>query len=125
MSSSTAANENGSYFEEQLDRNALNPFAAFELRADDLLLTQYGTRLHFKLAVKHVFESGDLGAKTSGPGVPLWKHLTVAKDMLFGDSVSSRAFERLKKKWGRMFALVVEILCPLSLTLWCPLTGSY
>ena len=67
-----------------------DPVCSFGLRADDVLLTHNGARLRFKVLVKHVFESGDLGARTSGPRIPLWKHLNVAKGTLFGDGVSSR-----------------------------------
>lgn len=67
-------------------------------RAYDFLLTIQRASLYIKLVVKHGFVGGDLRARTSRPKVPSWKHLNVAKDMLFGDRVSSRAFERLKTK---------------------------
>ena len=64
------------------------------------MLTQYGAKPHFKRAVKHLFERGEAGTLTIGPRVPLLKHLNVAKEILIGDEVSSRAFERLKLKWA-------------------------
>ena len=84
MSLSTAANENCSYIEEQLNRDALNPFAVFGLRADDVLLTHNGARLRFKVLVKHVFESGDLGATTGDPRVLygdifMWRRIGCSK----------------------------------------------
>lgn len=69
---------------------ALNPFAVFGLRADDFVLTQYGAGLHFKRAVKHLFERGEAGALTIGPRVPLLKHLNVAKVMDYQHHLETR-----------------------------------
>ena len=90
MASATAVNEDCSYIEEQPNRGAQNKFGVFGLRADDVLLTHNGARLHFKQLVKYVFNSGDHGARTDGPRVSLWRHLNMATDRLFECGVSSR-----------------------------------
>ena len=51
-------------------------------------LSQGGLRLHFKQVVKHAFERCEGAATSRGPRIPLWKHVNITKDMLFGPAVS-------------------------------------
>ena len=103
MDSSVSVNENGSYFTEQLakGKHDFDPFAVLGLFPDDIFLAQYGARKHCKRVVsRHVDESDGGAAKTTGPRVPLWAHVHMAHELLFGADVSSDLFESRRMQWA-------------------------
>ena len=130
------------HFERQLRAKehaaALDVFAVLGLPADDPGLTQRGASQHYRRkVVRHVALRGGANAQapTSGPLVPLWSHVNVAKDMLL-DDVTAAQFEDLRQFWetlsvptwnpfaaaGSPDALQPRLPGPRTLTSCCPPT---
>lgn len=94
MSQFNAVNAPGSYFASQIALGAaehLDVFAVFGLHADDFQLTLRGVRYHLRTVVmRHVFERGiPATAASSGPRIPTWTQVNVARDILISHGVDN------------------------------------
>lgn len=99
MAGFAPTNVPGSYFESQANSNVLDFFAVIGLHADDSRLTQRGIAQHIKKVVKrHVFQRGEVGAKTQGAKVPAWSHVNVVEDAF--REMDRAAFKTYRTAWN-------------------------
>lgn len=112
MSGGTPIQANGAYFADQIANSRLDPFAVFGLHADDIWLSMSGARYHFRhVVMPHVFER-NTAAASSGPRVPTWQQVNIAKEMMLDHGKDS--FKSLKAAWSRQSVQVWNAFAPVG-----------